>query len=1641
MAREPCGRRKDMAEGFRSSADEAALKEVLALAKKEKVGDYEENGEPTFAFASFVGQLVRFATGEDKIWDEPQSLLDRVASAWSASAVRKPGEQLISLRMNDAKDWRQSRLVLDIVTEDKPFLVDSITAALFDSGKPASFFVNAVIGCDRDAKGRRKTTGGVETIRESMIHAELDPPVDEAEVERLEAELRRVLFDVAAAVADWEPMRSRLGACIAQLERARPEGVPREELREAVEFLKWLWDNRFAFLGVRRYRYAKTAEGVDFTHDEEGDLGILRGGSERRILKSTYSEAGHLSPAVEDFMASSEVILVAKANAKSLVHRRGYMDYIGVKTYSIDGKVNGEERFVGLFTAEAYNRPASDIPLLRSKVRKVVEAAGFQPGGHNEKALINILETFPRDEMFQDDVETLGETAVGILRLYKRPRVKLFMRRDRFDRFISALVYVPREQFSSEIREAIGNFLAATFNGRVSAFYPFFGDAALVRVHFIIGIDPGAPEGPGIAELTRQIRAICRDWSDDLLDALRAAHQGATPRGLFQKYERAFDAAYKEDNPASEALDDIAVFEQLGDRDFHLRVFRWPENPASTMRIKIYNRDEPVRLSSLIPTIENLGLSVIHESEYEVRLDNDNKFWIQDFYSEDRFGREIDIGAVKKNIEEAMTAVMDGRAEDDGFNALVVEAGLNWREAWMLRAAAKYHLQAGFAFSQKYIEEALSAHPQIARELIAVFHARFNPAGPKDPAKREAEVEKTEARVLKSLEGVESLDEDRIMRRYLNLFSAILRTNYYQRGADGAPKPYISFKIDSAKIDTLPAPRPYREIFVSSPRVDGVHLRFGPVARGGLRWSDRREDFRTEVLGLVKAQRVKNAVIVPTGSKGGFYPKQLPAGDRAAIFEEGREAYKIFIRGLLDLTDNIVGNEIKRPANMVLWDDPDPYLVVAADKGTATFSDTANAISAEYGFWLGDAFASGGSAGYDHKAMGITARGAWEAVKRHFREMGKDIQSEPFTAIGVGDMSGDVFGNGMLLSKKTKLVAAFDHRDIFLDPDPDPEKSWAERKRLFELPRSSWADYDKKLISKGGGVFSRNSKSITLTPEIKKLLGISADKATPIDVIRSILKADVELFWLGGIGTYVKASHEENAKVGDRGNDALRINADELRAKVVGEGANLGFTQAARIEFARNGGRINTDAIDNSAGVDTSDHEVNIKILLSSAIEHGDLRREERDPLLASMTEDVAAHVLRHNYEQTRALSMMEATAPQDLDGHARLMIVFEQQGRLDRAVEGLPDVETISALRARGFGLTRPEMAVLLAYSKMWLFEALVASDAPDDPLLETELFGYFPEPLHGFTDAIVRHRLRREIIATRLSNEIVDTCGASFPYRAVEATGARPAQVALAYEAARRILNLGDYAAAVDALDNKAPAGLQIALYNAAADLLREQLYRIVSDPDASTLLGKRGLKGVIEQYHEPIKALKESLYAVLSAPAAAALKARIADWKKGGAPAALAQEAALMPSLEYAFDIVNLARRTGWSAKAAGAVFFAVGDRFGIDEARNFVKESPPVEHFDKLATRRLVEDLSARQSALSASVIAFGGDEPKGAPTEWLDNLIERWREAGDGAFEGYEDFVASLELTAGVTVSKLSLLSKKLGDVAGRLRAC
>ncbi|MEL6361657.1 MAG: NAD-glutamate dehydrogenase domain-containing protein, partial [Pseudomonadota bacterium] len=1204
-------------------------------------------------------------------------------------------------------------------------------------------------------------------------------------------------------------------------------------------------------------------------------------------------------------------------------------------------------------------------------------------------------------------------------------------------------VFVPRDRFSSSVRESIGDLLARTFDGYVAAFNPYFGDAALVRVHFIIGITPGAPEGPGVHALTQELRALVQNWSDRLFDELRIQNAGALPVALFNKYEKAFDAGYMARTRPNVAILDIDVLESMEERSTDQRVFRGASDPDCSVGIKLYHRGGPISLSNLIPSIENLGLDVIQEAGSDAHpAGSDETIWIHNFYTEERTGRAVEIDAVKGRIEETLCAILSGVTEDDGFNALVTLAGLHWREAWLLRATAKYALQTGFPFSQAYIEEALTAHPQIAASLVSVFHARFNPGGAANADDREAEVKAAEEKVITALEAVESLDEDRIIRRLLNIFAAMTRTNFYQRRADGGYKPMISFKIDSQRLAEIPEPKPYREIFVSGPRVDGVHLRFGPVSRGGLRWSDRREDFRTEVLGLVKAQRVKNAVIVPSGSKGGFYPKHLPTdGDRTAQQDEAREAYKIFISGLLDLTDNIVNGKTVSPPDIVRWDEPDPYLVVAADKGTATFSDTANEISQGYGFWLGDAFASGGSAGYDHKVMGITARGAWEAVKRHFREIGKDIQSEPFTVAGVGDMSGDVFGNGMLLSKQIKLVAAFDHRDIFIDPNPDPATSWEERDRLFKLGRSSWADYNTELISKGGGVFSRRSKSISLSPQAKKLLGLKSAKATPNEVIKAILKLEVELFWLGGIGTYFKSTREENWKVGDRANDSIRIDADEMRMNVIGEGANLGLTQMARIEFARQGGRVNTDAIDNSAGVDSSDHEVNIKILLATAIEKGELKSDDRDGLLKEMTEDVAHYVLRHNYDQTRGISLIERAAPQELDNHQRLIASLENEGRLDRSLEFLPNDKAIATLKASGHGLSRPELSVLVAYAKMKLFDELIDSPAPDDPQLERELFDYFPAQLHVYNHATVKHRLRREIIATRISNDVIDTCGAAFPHRIIEATGARYSDLALAYEAARRVLDLSDFASAVDDLDNQVPAAVQSDLYGTATELLGEYVYQILTNPECALLLEKKGVKALTDLYLAPVKDLRGKIADVFSDSTRNSFDDRLAAWQAEGVPEGLAREAGLMPALSYSLDIVDLARASGWQPHHVAAVFFAIGDRFQIQQARTVARDHLSTDHYDRLAIRRQVGDLTESQTALTRSVIERADAPPSmdasKEDTQWLEAIIEDWWTAFEVPARQTASFVAELDLSSGVSVGKMALFTRKLSDLISR----
>ncbi len=1328
------------------------------------------------------------------------------APAWLAGNTRavleliaeKPRKKhKLRVRNELGPDCRTAGTVVEILNDDMPFLVDSVVAELQVRGLAVRLLLHPILKTERDKAGHLQSLLGAgdqnwnDGHQESYIAVHLDP-LGEAAQRDLAKALSAILGDVRVAVADWRAMMLQVRSAIEHLE-AGPPGVPSGQLRESIAFLRWLEAGNFTFLGVRTYRLDGTPETGSLVPIEKGGLGVLRDPDVQVLRRG--SELVDLTPEIRRFYFSPAPLIITKSNVVSRVHRRVHMDYIGIKTYRSDGMLDGEVRIVGLLTSQAYTGSPRDIPFLRHKVESVLKMAGYPAASHAGKALQHVLETFPRDELFQIDVDELKAWSEGILDLETRPRLRVFVRADRFDRFVSALVYVPRDRYSSDTRERIGAFLATAYKGRVAAFYPYFTDAPLVRVQFIIARYEGETPRIATAELERGIAEILRTWDDRLAIAL--AGRGAEGDSLLAKYRGAFSDGYAVTFPISRALEDIARVERLGPSlPVAIDFYREPGTPAERFRAAVYRFGEPISLSERVPVLENLGFRAIDERSYQInpRLAGGMQpVTMHDMLIETADGSPIDLVQHDKRLEACFLAVFRGDADNDNFNRLIVAAGADWRLVAALRAYAAYLRQLGAPFGPRYIADTLHRHAGVARDLLQLFHLRFDPALKLD-AKARGEAEgPIREEIEGALAAVPSLDEDRILRLCLNLIRATVRTNYFQAGVGGRPPAIIAFKFDSKAVDAAPQPRPFREIWVYSPRVEGIHLRFAPIARGGIRWSDRAQDFRTEVLGLVRAQLVKNAVIVPSGAKGGFLAKRLPrTGSREEVQKEGIAAYRIFISALLDITDNIEAGRIVPPERVVRHDGDDAYLVVAADKGTATFSDIANEISAAHGFWLGDAFASGGSAGYDHKKMAITARGAWECVKRHFREMDIDIQRQPFRVIGVGDMSGDVFGNGMLLSEHIQLVAAFDHRDIFIDPNP-PAGALAERQRLFALPRSSWQDYDKAKISTGGGVFSRSAKAIPLSDEMKALVGIDAASMTPAELIRAVLTCKTDLLWFGGIGTYIRASGERDEDVGDRANDALRVAAAEVKARVIGEGANLGVTQRGRIEFAARGGRINTDFIDNSAGVNTSDQEVNIKIAIEPATRAGKLAPEARKKLLADMTEDVAAASLRNNYQQSLALSLAERSSVQELPDYALLMRTLEARGLFDRALEVLPfDMELQERGRA-GRGLTRPELAVLLSYAKIALQHDLLESAVPEEPQLASWLDTYFP-PLLGerFPAGIRGHSLRREIIALGLTNAIVNRGGPAMAVRLAGETRRPTSDVAHAFMAAREVYGL---------------------------------------------------------------------------------------------------------------------------------------------------------------------------------------------------------------------------------------------------------
>ncbi|MBB4287198.1 NAD-glutamate dehydrogenase [Roseospira goensis] len=1602
----------------------------------------------------FVDAYYAHVPPADMAPHDDETLYGAALSAWGFLRHRKPGEARVRVYnpVYEQHGYQSEHTVLEVVTDDMSFLVDSVTAALNSLDMLVHLVIHPVVRVRRDDQGTllELCHDGTEpasepalngAVRESLMHVEIAEQTDAAVLHTIERAVRTVLGEVRAAVDDW-PAMSELACAAAEglREEGGAPGADPETVAEMARFLEWLCENHFTFLGSRDYSFAETDDGL--RAEPEPGLGILRDPGLRVFGQLRDLET--LPDDVQGYVRGPSPLLLTKTAMRARVHRAVPMDAIGVKRFDAAGRLVGLTLLVGLFTADVYTNSAATMPVLRRKVAHVMQRSGFDPRGHDGKRLLHIMETLPRDEVIQTGEDRLLETALGILDLQERQRTALFLRQDEFQRFVSCLVFIPRDRYDTALRLAVQRILEAELQGRMETYTTQVDDSRLARLHFIIRTTPGDMPAHDGDDIERRIADAARTWADHLADVLFAAKGEEQGLRLFRRYGGAFPASYRERSAAQAAVADIARIEDaLAAGAFTLNLYRPLEVSESEVRFKIYQPDGAVPLSDMLPVLENMGFRVIGEVPFELhpRLSGPAgdggaraaTVWIHDFVMTAASGAIVDIDRVRGPFQDAFSRVWTGELENDGFNRLVIEAGLTWRQVVVLRAYARYLRQTGYTFSQSYIEQALAAHPRITAALVALFEARFDPdrveggAAP-DPDGAEAPAD-PEAVILAGLDHVTNPDEDRILRRYRNLIKATLRTNHFQAGADGQPKPYLALKLDSRAIADLPLPRPWVEVFVYSPRVEAVHLRGGKVARGGIRWSDRREDFRTEVLGLMKAQMVKNAVIVPVGSKGGFVVKRPPPVEagREALQAEGIACYQTFMRGLLDLTDNLEGDAVVPPPRVRRRDGDDPYLVVAADKGTASFSDIANAIAREYGFWLRDAFASGGSNGYDHKAMGITARGAWEAVKRHFREMGHDVQRQDVSVIGVGDMSGDVFGNGMLLSRHIRLIGAFNHLHIVVDPDPDAAASWAERRRLFDLPRSSWADYDPAVLSEGGQVYDRRAKEVTLTPQIMDRLGLRQSVVTPTELIRALLRAEADLLWFGGIGTYVKASHETHAQVGDRANDAIRVDADDLRVKVVGEGANLGVTQVGRIEFARHGGRLNTDAIDNSAGVDCSDHEVNIKILLDGIVEAGDLTEKQRNQLLREMTDDVAALVLRDNYLQTQAISLMARDSAGLLDLQHRLMRTLERLGRLDRAVESLPDDEEIAERLAAGRGLTRPELAVLIPYGKLWIFDEVMDSDLPEDPMLTESMAQYFPTAVQTrFRDQIGRHRLRREIIATYVANSMINRVGAAFITEMMEKTGMRPADIARAYVAVREVYGLRALWSDIEALDGDVAADVQLELFHHVNRLVGRQTQWMLRHGTWPL-----DVSATVTELAPAVQLLSANLDDLATEETLAGAREHMAAWMEAGVPEPLACGVACLMVMAAAGDIVRVTAAHDLPMEWVARLYFAVGTRLGIGWLRRMAEQHVDGGHWTKLAVSALAEEFYSHQRQITHRVIEHGAalDDP--------DAAIAAWIETNPVTVERASQLLGELRGTSGgVDLAMLTVASRQFRAMAG-----
>jgi glutamate dehydrogenase len=1603
---------------FFIAANTADFQQQLHAALAQQVGEQELPQLTLFA-AQFFGIVALDELSRRRLPD----LVGSTLSAWRLLASFDPAAPQVRAFNPDYEKhgWQSSHSVIEVLHPDIPFIVDSVRIELNRRGHSIHTLQNSVLSLRRNPDGSLrellpKGTQGEEVSHEALLFLEIDRCASNSQLKELEKALLDVLAEVRLVVGDFLPMQERAR----QLRDALGPGQDASELAEIGAFLDWLLDDHFTFLGYEEFVVVDEADGGHVEYDEASLLGLSR-----QLRRGLAVEDRHIERFAVDYLRQPALLSFAKAARPSRVHRPVYPDFVSIRELDGEGRVVRECRFVGIYSSTVYNQSVHSIPYIRRKVAEVELRSGFNAHGHTGKELVKVLEVLPRDDLFQTPVDELFDTALAIVQIQERSKIRLFLRTDPYRRFVYALAYVPRDLYSTETRLRIQQVLVERLGASDCEFWTYFSESVLARVQFILKIDPAQNLKIDTAQIEAEAIQACRTWADDYAALVVESFGEARGVQVLGEFPKGFPAGYRERFPAHSAVIDLQHLLELGEQRPLVMSFYQSSVPGQDyLFCKLYHADTPLALSDVLPVLENLGLRVVGEFPFRLKRRDGREYWIHDF-AFSAAGIEVDIPQFNEVLQDAFIHIMQGDAENDAFNRLVLNARLPWRDVALLRAYARYLKQIRLGFDLGYIASALLNHAGIARELVRLFKTRFYLArklGDDDAADKQQRLEQA---ILGALDEVAVLNEDRILRRYLDLIKATLRTNFYQPDAAGRDKPYFSFKLDPKAIPELPRPVPMFEIFVYSPRVEGVHLRFGKVARGGLRWSDREEDYRTEVLGLVKAQQVKNAVIVPVGAKGGFVPRRLPVGGtRDEVQAEAIACYRLFISALLDITDNIVGGEIVPPAGVVRQDADDPYLVVAADKGTATFSDIANGIAQDHGFWLGDAFASGGSAGYDHKKMGITARGAWVSVQRHFHERGVDVQKDEVTVIGIGDMAGDVFGNGMLLSQTLLLVAAFNHQHIFIDPNPEAARSFAERKRLFGLPRSSWNDYDRELISAGGGIFPRSAKSIAISAEMQARFAIQASKLTPTELIHALLKAPVDLLWNGGIGTYVKARSESHADVGDKTNDALRVNGEELRAKVVGEGGNLGMSQLGRIEFGLNGGSSNTDFIDNAGGVDCSDHEVNIKILLGEVVAAGDMTEKQRNGLLAEMTEAVAGLVLANNYEQTQALSLAQRRARERWAEYRRLIADLESRGKLDRALEFLPSDEQMTERAASGHGLTRPELSVLISYSKIDLKEALLASPLADDDYLARDMRGAFPPLLsERFAEAMQRHRLKREIVATQVANDLVNHMGITFVQRLKESTGMGAADVAAAYVIVRDVFHLPYWFRQIEALDYRIAADLQMNLM--------EELMRLGRRATRWFLRSRRNelhAANDVAHFSAPIAALGLKLAELLEGPPQAAWTQRYQAYVEAGVPELLAGMIAGTGHLYTLLPIVEAADATGREAYEVARAYFAVGSALELTWYSQQISNLTVDSNWQFLAREAFRDDLDAQQRAITVSVLRSGGEGS-------IEERLQAWLEQHARFVERWRALLGELRSVSGADYAMYAVASRELADLA------